>query len=71
MHMSKRGSHYLRYAVWQAAQACLWHNEELTAYYRKKRGEGKPHGVAMGALCRKLLGRVYVILKEQRPYTIR
>jgi transposase len=71
MHMSKRGSHYLRYAVWQAATTCLLHNEELATYYRKKRAEGKPHGVAMGAVCRKLLARIYVVLKEQRPYAIR
>jgi hypothetical protein len=37
-------------------------------YYRKKRGEGKAHGVAVGAVCRKLLVRIYVILKENRPY---
>jgi len=71
MHMSKRGSHYLRYALWQAGMGCLLHNSELSAYYRKKRAEGKAHGVAMGALCRKLLGRVYIILKENRPYQTR
>jgi len=70
MHMSKRGSHYLRYALWQAASASLLHNPEMKSYYDKKRGEGKPHGVAMGAVCHKLLGRVYVILKECRPYVI-
>jgi transposase len=71
MHMSKRGSHYLRYALWQAGMGCLLHNSELSAYYQKKRAEGKAHGVAMGALCRKLLGRVYIILKENRPYQTR
>jgi len=70
MHMSKRGSHYLRYALWQAATASLLHNNELESYYRKKRSEGKPHGVAMGALCHKLLGRVYIVLKENRPYVV-
>jgi transposase len=71
MHMSKRGSHYLRYALWQAAMGCLLHNTDLSAYYQKKRQEGKAHGVAMGALCRKLLARVYIILKENRPYQVR
>lgn len=70
MRMSKRGSPYLRCALWQAASAALLHNPELRAYYDKKRAEGKPHGVAMGAVCRKLLARVYVILKEQRPYRV-
>ncbi len=70
MHMSKRGSHYLRAALWQAATASLLHNPELKQYYDKKRAEGKPHGVAMGALCHKLLTRVYVVMKEQRAYVI-
>lgn len=71
MHMSKRGSTYLRWALWQAARSARRYDPELRAYYNKKLGQGKPYGVAMGAVCRKLLARVYVILKEQRPYEIR
>ena len=68
MHMSKRGSPYLRLALWQAASMAIQHNEELKAYYEKKRAEGKAHGTALGAVCRKLLVRVYIILKENRVY---
>jgi hypothetical protein len=71
MHMSKRGSPYLRLAVWQAASMSVLHNEELKAYYHKKRAESKAHGVAIGAVCRKLLIRIYVILQENRPYVVR
>jgi transposase len=67
-HMSKRGSPYLRLALWQAASMSILHNEELKTYYAKKRAEGKAHGTALGAVCRKLLVRVFVILKENRPY---
>jgi transposase len=67
-HMSKRGSPYLRLALWQAASMSIQHNEELKAYYEKKRAEGKAHGTALGAVCRKLLVRVFVILKENRVY---
>jgi transposase len=68
MHMSKRGSPYLRLGLWQAASMSILHNNELKMYYQKKRAEGKAHGVAVGAVCRKLLLRIYVILKENRPY---
>ena len=71
MHMSKRGSPYLRLALWQAACMCLLHNDELRDYYNKKRAEGKAHRVAIGAVCRKLLIRIYVILKENRTYVVR
>lgn len=70
-HMSKRGSPYLRLALWQAASMAIHHNDELRAYYEKKRKEGKAHGTALGAVCRKLLIRVYIILKENRPYEAR
>jgi len=69
--MSKRGSPYLRLALWQAAFMAIQHDEDLKAYYTRKRSEGKAHGTALGAVCRKLLVRIYVILKEQRPYIIR
>jgi transposase len=68
MHMSKRGSPYLRLGLWQAASMSILHNEELKIYYQKKRKEGKAHRLAIGAICRKLLIRIYVILKENRPY---
>jgi transposase len=71
MHMSKRGSPYLRLALWQAASMAIRYDDELKAYYAKKRAEGKAHGTAIGAVCRKLVQRIYVILKENRPYEVR
>ena len=70
-HMSKRGSPYLRLALWQAASMAILYDAELKAYYQRKRAEGKHHGTALGAICRKLLARIYIVLKEQRPYIIR
>jgi transposase len=71
MHMSKRGSPYLRHALWQAASMAIQYDAELHAYYDRKREEGKAHGTALGAICRKLITRVYIVLKEQRPYEVR
>lgn len=70
-HMSKRGSPYLRQALWQAAFAASRFDPQLRAFYKRKRAEGKTHGTAIGAICRKLLHRIYVVLKEDRPYVIR
>ncbi len=69
--MSKRGSPYLRHTLWQAAFMATQHDPQLRDYYQRKRAEGKAHGTAVGAVCRKLLHRIYIILKEQRPYVIR
>ena len=69
--MSKRGSPHLRYALWQAASMAIHYDPELKAYYQSKRAEGKHHGTALGAVCNKLLSRIFIILKEQRPYIVR
>jgi transposase len=70
-HMSKRGSPYLRRALWLAANVARQHDPDLKAYYHKKKQEGRHHNTVVGALCRKLLARVYVVLKEERPYVVR
>lgn len=71
MHMSKRGSPYLRRALWLAAFVASQHDPELQTYYERKRAEGKHHNTILGAICRKLLARIFVVLKEQRPYVQR
>jgi len=70
-HISKRGSPYLRKALWMAATGARRWNPDLDAFFTKKLQEGKPYGVAMGALCRKLLGRIYIVLQENRAYEVR
>ena len=54
-HMSKRGSPYLRHAIFLAATTCSFHNSPLNAYYKKKRDQGKHHLTATGAVARKLV----------------
>ena len=51
-HMSKRGSPYLRHAIFLAATTCSFHNSPLNAYYKKKRDQGKHHLTATGAVVR-------------------
>lgn len=67
-HMSKRGSPYLRHALWMAAGVARQYDPELKAFYQKKRAEGKSYGTAIGAVCNKLLARIYAVLRDQRPY---
>lgn len=71
MHMSKRGSPYLRHALWQVASMAILHDDELRTYYDRKCQKGKAHGTALGAVCRKLITRVYIVLIENRPYEVR
>ena len=68
MHMSKRGSPYLRRALYTAAGVAAFHDPELSAYYQRLRQRGKHHGVAVGAIARKLCFIVFSVLSENRPF---
>lgn len=66
--LSKRGSPYLRHAIYTASLVAIKNDKELRAYYDKKISEGKHHFVAMAGISRKLLTIIYYILKEDRDY---
>jgi transposase len=70
-HMSKRGSPHLRRALWLSAITASQANPDLAEYLRRRLDEGKPWGTAMGAVARKLLSRIYVVLRDNRPYEVR
>jgi len=67
-HMSKRGSPYLRHAIFLAATTCSFHNSPLNAYYKKKRDQGKHHLTTTGAVARKLTSVIYAVLRDSKPY---
>lgn len=70
-HISKRGSPYLRRALFLAAHGARLHNPDLAAYLGRKLAEGKPYRAAVIALAHRLLARIYVVLTEERPYVVR
>lgn len=67
----KRGSPYLRSALFLAANVARIYDPELAAYYAKKRGEGRAHTEGLCILSRKLLYRIWAVLREHRPYGVR
>ena len=68
--ISKRGSPYLRRAIWLAACRAAFCDPTLSAYYQSLRSRGKHHLTAVGAVARKMCNIIFVILKENRPYQI-
>jgi transposase len=66
--MSKRGSPYLRKALFQAAFVASSYDPVFKAYYQKKRAEGKHHLTSLGAVARKLCYTIHAILKNNTPY---
>ena len=66
--MSKRGSPYLRKAIFQSALVASFKDPVLSAYYQKKRSEGKHHLTCVGAVSRKMCNIIYAVLKNNEPY---
>lgn len=65
---SKRGSPYLRHAIYIAAFVASNNDKTFKEYYQKKIAEGKHHYVALAGVERKLLHIIYYVLKEDRNY---
>ena len=63
-HMEKRGSHYLRYAIYNATKyVCLW-EPSFSAYLAKKRAEGKHYNVAISHAAKKLVRLIFATEKS-------
>ena len=67
-HMEKRGSRYLRYALFNATRfVCNW-NPSFAAYLAKKRAEGKHYNVAISHAAKKLVRLIFALMKSGKPY---
>ena len=67
-HMEKRGSRYLRYALYNATKyVCLW-DTTFAAYLAKKRAEGKHYNVALSHAAKKLVRLIFALEKSKQPY---
>lgn len=59
--MTKHGSAYLRYALMQCCLPVIRHDMVFSAYYYKKREEGKSHWVAVSHVAKKLIRIIYTL----------
>ena len=67
-HMEKRGSRYLRYALYNATKyVCFW-DPAFAAYLAKKRAEGKHYNVAISHAVKKLVRLIFAMEKSRQPY---
>ena len=67
-HMEKRGSRYLRYALFNATKfVCNW-DPSFAAYLARKRAEGKHYNVAISHAAKKLVRLIFALMKSGKPY---
>ena len=66
--MEKRGSRYLRYALFNATKfVCQW-DPTFASYLSKKRAEGKHYNVAISHAAKKLIRVIYHLEKTGQQY---
>lgn len=66
--MVKRGSKYLRYAIFNAAKyVCHW-DGHFGLYLAKKRSEGKAYNVAVSHAAKKLTRVIFHLVKTNQPF---
>lgn len=67
-HMEKRGSRYLRYALYNATkQVCTW-DPVFASYLAKKRMEGKHYNVAISHAAKKLVRVIFHLHEKGEAY---
>ena len=69
-HMEKRGSRYLRYALYNVTKyVCHW-NPVFADYLAKKRSEGKHYNVAISHAAKKLVRLIFALQKSGQAYKL-
>jgi transposase len=66
--VNKMGARQVKADLTQAAKSAVQHDPQMTAYYVRKKQEGKSHGSIMNAIKFKLVERVFAVIREQRVY---
>lgn len=66
--MVKRGSKYLRYALFYATKYVYHWDVSFSQYLAKKRSEGKPYNVAVSHAAKKLTQVIYHLVKTNQPF---
>lgn len=65
---SKKGSVYLRYALFQVARVIWQCNSTFRNYYEKKLAEGKHHYVILGHIQKKVVRVIFSVLKNNTVF---
>ncbi len=68
IHMSKRGSSYLRRAIWIASTIAVQHDPMFRAYYEKKAAEGMKYMKIIGHVTKKMAAVIFAVMRDNKVY---
>ena len=67
-HVNHAGHNEIKSTLTEAARSAIHHDAQLSAYYQRKRDEGKTHGCVMNAIKFKLICRMFAVIGRQTAY---
>ncbi|MEA3238249.1 MAG: IS110 family transposase [Candidatus Bipolaricaulota bacterium] len=68
VHISKRGSRYLRRALYLACQVVVRNDDYFHSIYQRHRDNGKSHKEAIIAVMNRFIHVLYAMWRDNRPY---
>ena len=68
VHMSKRGSPYLRRAIWMAGAIAVQFDPMFKAYYEKKSAEGLRYMNIIGHVSKKMTAVIFAVMRDNKIY---
>ena len=68
VHMSKRGSPYLRRAIWMAGTIAVRYDPMFRAYYEKAVAEGLRHMNIIGHVSKKMTAVIFAVMRDNKIY---
>lgn len=68
VHMSKRGSPYLRRAIWLASTTAVQYDPMFKAYYEKKASQGMRYMNIIGHVSKKMTAVIFAVMRDNKVY---
>jgi len=68
VHMSKRGSFYLRRAIWRANVVAIQCDPMFRSYYEKKFAEGLRYMNIIGHVTKKMTSVIFAVMRDNKIY---
>ena len=68
VHMSKRGSPYLRRAIWMAGAIAVQFDPMFKTYYEKKSAEGLRYMNIIGHVSKKMTAVIFAVMRDNKIY---
>ena len=65
---SKLRNKRIKTVLFNGANSAIIYDEELNAYYKRKKEQGKAHNSIINAVCCKLVYRMFAVVKREQPF---